>query len=62
MEPPLVILVTLTGGTEEVVFSWVPLGVGEVTALLTAPFAVGHFTAAVSPPAVLAEMKHDAGN
>lgn len=56
----MIILVTLTGGTEEVVFSWVLLGVGEVTALLTAPL-VRHFTVAVSPPAALAEMEHDDG-
>lgn len=62
MELPFVVVVTLTGGTEEQVFSWVPLVVGEVTALLTAPFAVRDFTVAVSPLAALTEMEHDAGN
>lgn len=58
----MVNLVILTGGTEELVFSWVPLSVGEVTALLTAPLAVRRFAVAVSLPAALAEMEHDAGN
>lgn len=62
MELPLVILVTLTRGTEELMFSWVPLGVGEVTALLTALLAVMHFMMAVSTPAALAEMERDAGD
>lgn len=60
MELPLVILVTLTGGTEELLFSWVPQDVGEVTAL-TAAFTVGHLTVAVLPPAALAEMERDTG-
>lgn len=57
MELPLVVLVTLNGGTEERVFSWVPLGVCEVTALLSVPLAV-----TVLPLEALAEMEHDAGN
>lgn len=58
----MVSLVTLTGGTEELVVSWVLRGVGEVTALFTAPLAVRNFTVAALPPAALAETEHDAGN
>lgn len=58
MELPLVILVTLIGGTEELVFSGLPLG--EVMARLTAPLALRPFAA--SSPVALAEMELDAGN
>lgn len=50
------ILVTVTGGTEEVALSRAPLEVFEVKALLPTRFTVGHFTAA------LPDVEHDTGD
>lgn len=58
----MVILVTLTGGTEEVVMNWAALGLTEVTDLLTAPPAGSHLTVALLSPAALAETELDAGS
>lgn len=58
VELPLIILVTLTGGTEELVFGGILLGVDEVMTLLTAAL-VRHFAMAVLHTAALAEMRHD---
>lgn len=57
VELPLIILVTVTGGTEDMVFVGILLGVDEVMTLLTAAL-VRHFAMAVLHTAVLAEMEH----